>query len=130
MVEINKTDPKSPTEAKKLPPKESETSTDQNPNDPNVRKRPSTLHLCKNGTNDENPAEEQAEKLEKTTQKPQNLDEIVTMGKSDSELENIPATIKLNGAQHVECRPSDAEEHGGFFSLSRAFCCLRTTRSS
>ncbi|CAG9766760.1 unnamed protein product [Ceutorhynchus assimilis] len=110
VVEINKTDNKSPTNTKERTLTESE-----------VPKRPSTLHLCKNGATDDADKEKHH----------QNLDEIIIMGKSDSEVENLSTIIKQNGAQHLDCRQTGVgENHGAFFSLSRAFCCLRTRRSS
>ncbi|ENN81961.1 hypothetical protein YQE_01672, partial [Dendroctonus ponderosae] len=115
VVEINKTDQKSPTDPLCIGPE-----VIHGP------QRPLTLHFCKNGDSQKMAAEEpEAHKPEK---KQQNLDEIVTLNKSDSEIEKLPTGFKQNGAQYVECHPNG--EQGAFFSLRRAFCCLRTRRSS
>ncbi|KAL1490955.1 hypothetical protein ABEB36_011623 [Hypothenemus hampei] len=106
VVEINKVDQQSPNESNQEP-----------------CRRPLSLHL-----------EHQVE-TESKSHRPsqtQNLDEILTVGKSDSVVENLPTLLKQNGARLVECsQKGDSNDRSGvFFNFSRAFCCLRTRRSS
>lgn len=63
-----------------------------------------------------------------TQKQPENLDEILTMPKSESDRQ-LPTNLKQNGAQHLE--GAQNEEHESvFFTLQRAFCCLQSRRCS
>lgn len=63
-----------------------------------------------------------------TQKQPENLDEILTMPKSESDRQ-LPTKLKQNGAQHLESAQN--EEHKSvFFNLQRAFCCLQSRRCS
>lgn len=60
-----------------------------------------------------------------TQKPPENLDEILTMPKSESDRQ-LPTNMKPNGAQHLE----SAQTESVFFTIQRAFCCLQSRRYS